>query len=757
MSLWESATTPSSPRASPLWESATTPSSPRARAAEAAAGSVTKTWARRGAAGGGGSVTRTWSRGGRSREARQREAPAVEGYLERWSDSRQRFVRVWAALRMDLDGRPPSLVYAVGDDGAAATTPRSILKVSGRHTSPERGSIPVDEIRDVRMGFATPPAMDTSNPNCEFQLTLSAPEGAKMILLRSATKAECQSWVAALGIARGSSWRKHQAESALPPGWKAATDRRGRTYYYEKASGTRSWKHPTTGRPGPQLDIPANEYLLDLRVEVAGFFGVMFEEEVDPFTQREYVRVASVSQGSLAFKALPGLQSGWLLHSAQGRAVGYLGTAAASQLLKERPLTVVFADGPGLVDIAAEEEVEVRSILEQWGRPELSSAAVRVMRRKGIGSGPRIHLNKREWTTYLLGLSDSSAGLPKFFAECEEDASAWQASVSGGGPGGLAQQQQERRDAELTLRTELASLGLSGLQRRAVATGSPQASIDSALDSTSPKEALVSLVVSAELDKTEGETSLEEGVPPDEHPPSAEEAHATLAAMGLLDGPTEALARYPNTSSLPAGATTMPSASAGRGSGGVSGRGLGQSSGSVGGGGSGRGRGSPLASRSQGRGRGRGRGPPPGYESPSAKAAREAKEQAEKDQVEKEEREAAEAAAKQKAEAEAAAEAKRQEITQQIETLQAEATTQLADGEAAIGQSDWESAITCFKMGLARCDEAKAILFKSLDTNGDGEVSMEEFAAGMSLLGETVSQAKVRRPTDTARTHLLSL
>ena len=186
-----------------LWESATTPSSPRARAAEAAAGSVTK----------------TWSRGGRSREARQREAPAVEGYLEKWSDSRQRFVRVWAALRMDLDGRSPSLVYAVGDNGGAATTPRSILKVSGRHTSPERGSIPVDEIGDVRMGFATAPVnvMDTSNPNCEFQLTLSAPEGAKMILLRSATKAECQSWVAALGIARGSSWRKHQAESALPP------------------------------------------------------------------------------------------------------------------------------------------------------------------------------------------------------------------------------------------------------------------------------------------------------------------------------------------------------------------------------------------------------------------------------------------------------------------------------------------------------------------------------------------------------------
>ena len=89
------------------------------------------------------------------------------------------------------------------------------------------------------------------------------------MLLRAATKEECQSWVASLGIARGPSWRKHQAEAALPPGWKAATDKRGRTYYYEKASRTRSWKHPTTGRPGPQLDVPANEHLLDLRVEVS--------------------------------------------------------------------------------------------------------------------------------------------------------------------------------------------------------------------------------------------------------------------------------------------------------------------------------------------------------------------------------------------------------------------------------------------------------------------------------------------------------
>ena len=119
------------------------------------------------------------------------------------------------------------------------------------------------------MGFEAPPVREQSRPNCEFQFTYGFPamEG-NLVLLRAATKEECQSWVAALGIARGPSWRKHQAEAALPPGWRAATDSRGRTYYYEKASGTRSWKHPTTGRPGPLLDVPANEHLLDLRVEV---------------------------------------------------------------------------------------------------------------------------------------------------------------------------------------------------------------------------------------------------------------------------------------------------------------------------------------------------------------------------------------------------------------------------------------------------------------------------------------------------------
>ena len=351
---------------------------------------------------------------GSARRSRRRQpAAAVEGNLDRWSESRQCFVRRWFALRLGADGQPPSLEYTFRDDGgdgeAGGATPRSILKVSSRPTSPENGSIAVGEIRGVRLGFDSPSAMGSTEPEREFQLTCVRP-GSKdrtLVPLRAATKADCQMWISALGVARGSAWRKHQAEAALPPGWKAATDRRGRTYYYEKTSGTRSWKHPTTGRPGPQVDTPANEQLLHLSVELEGFFGVMFEEEVDPSTHRVYVRVTSIAEDSLASQALPGLQPGWLLHSAQGRAAGYLGTAGVAALLKERPLHVIFADGHTLVDSSAEEEVEVRSLMESRSRPELSSAAVRVLRKEGVGSGERIHINKREWTAKLVEMFEA--------------------------------------------------------------------------------------------------------------------------------------------------------------------------------------------------------------------------------------------------------------------------------------------------------------------------------------------------------------
>eukprot|EP01051_Picozoa_sp_SAG22_P034359 SAG22_NODE_15549_length_346_cov_0.728745_1_plen_71_part_01 len=71
----------------------------------------------------------------------------MEGYLQRWSESRHTFVQAWFALHMGSGSPRPNLTYANRGNGGTATTPRSILKVSGRPTSPDRGAIPVDEIR----------------------------------------------------------------------------------------------------------------------------------------------------------------------------------------------------------------------------------------------------------------------------------------------------------------------------------------------------------------------------------------------------------------------------------------------------------------------------------------------------------------------------------------------------------------------------------------------------------------------------------
>eukprot|EP01043_Picozoa_sp_COSAG02_P093019 COSAG02_NODE_29573_length_566_cov_7.372591_1_plen_106_part_01 len=106
----------------------------------------------------------------------------MEGYLHRWSESRHKFVQAWFSLHMGPDGPPPHLAYAVREDAGAATTPRSILKVSGRPSSPDSGSIPVDEIRTVRMGFEAPPATDSSRPNCDFQLTCGDSQARKLVL-----------------------------------------------------------------------------------------------------------------------------------------------------------------------------------------------------------------------------------------------------------------------------------------------------------------------------------------------------------------------------------------------------------------------------------------------------------------------------------------------------------------------------------------------------------------------------------------------
>lgn len=241
------------------------------------------------------SPRRSGSSGGGSSlpTAKDRPASMVEGHLDRWSESRQSFVQRWFALQLGTNGQPPSLTYrreeeGMADGGGGGGTPQSILKGGGataRSGSPERGAIAVSEIRAVKMGFEPSVAMGSTDPAREFQLAVGAAAGSgrTLVLLRAASEAECKDWSSALSIVTSATWRKHHTEAALPTGWKAATDKRGRTFYYEKASGTRTWNHPTTGLPGPHLETPAaNEQMVELRITDPGFFGVMFDEEVDP-------------------------------------------------------------------------------------------------------------------------------------------------------------------------------------------------------------------------------------------------------------------------------------------------------------------------------------------------------------------------------------------------------------------------------------------------------------------------------------------
>ena len=365
-----------------------------------------------------GGARRTGS-GSRRRGRGREERHLVEGHLERYSETRAQWAVRWFVLQMNGDGSP-SLHYRA----AAGAPPQSILR-GRRATSPERGTIALEEIRAVQRASL---GLRGAAPDREFQLAL----GGGLMLLRAPDVASCKMWLSALEIARSSSWRRHQSEAALPAGWKSSVDRQGRTFYYNKRLGERSWYHPATGLPGP-VDAPAEPEperaaplpgLLRLRVEAEGFFGVMLEEEIDGQSRCAYVRVKSVAPESLAGRQLAprGLAAGWLVHSAQGRAVGYLGTAAVVELLKQRPLSIVFAHQKREVDVAAEEEVQVRSFLETLGQPEHSSAVVAALRRDG-------HHSKRQ---YVAALQDMQAegSLEGFLATCAAHASQEDAAAS---------------------------------------------------------------------------------------------------------------------------------------------------------------------------------------------------------------------------------------------------------------------------------------------------------------------------------------
>lgn len=319
----------------------------------------------------------------------------VEGYLEKYTEAAGKFQRRWFVL--DLDQGGPALRY------------------SGSSGQGERSAVPLERIRDVRPGFDLPTL--TKSPNLEFQFTLSG--SRRVMRLRAPTISEAARWITALerectpatrrvAAARrgaiggvgpaGTSTPRGGADDGLPNGWRSAQDAHGRTFYFNKVTGERTWNHPMApppdgmsmggmsgggemgamgspiatmhqsamgqGRPvyGREHDPPpksagvVTHNLIELHVHELGFFGVSLDETADPATGKAYVRVSSVDQGSEAHRQLPQLVCGAYLHTVQGRAVGGLHPNAIVNHLKERPLTISFSFTAAEVDEAADEQ-----------------------------------------------------------------------------------------------------------------------------------------------------------------------------------------------------------------------------------------------------------------------------------------------------------------------------------------------------------------------------------------------------------------
>jgi hypothetical protein len=72
--------------------------------------------------------------------------------------------------------------------------------------------------------------------------------------------------------------------------------------------------------------------------------------------------------------------------------------------------------------------------------------------------------------------------------------------------GGTAGQEQEQRLSEQELRHELEAQGLFALQKRWQQAGLDDAALGAALDSASPKEALIELIVKQETNEAEADT-----------------------------------------------------------------------------------------------------------------------------------------------------------------------------------------------------------------------------------------------------------
>lgn len=209
---------------------------------------------------------------------------------------------------------------------------QGVLKYSSKGGS--EGSIALDRIYGVRQGLDRPTL--TQNPALEFQFTLTDTE--RTIRLRAETPADCKDWIKTIQQHCGRSARK-SGTSGRDTQWKIAQDPNGRTYYYNKTTGERTWHPPgatadamnragggvtllsrsasagsTTpiGRPiyTDEHDPPTpGPKILDLHIRHPGFFGVYLDEVADG-RGRTHVCVRAIEPGSEAHIQCPQLIPG---------------------------------------------------------------------------------------------------------------------------------------------------------------------------------------------------------------------------------------------------------------------------------------------------------------------------------------------------------------------------------------------------------------------------------------------------------------
>jgi hypothetical protein len=208
------------------------------------------------------------------------------------------------------------------------------------------------------------------------------------VRLRAASAADAATWVRALqkygggaaDAARAGPGAAHPRQEARA-GWSSAEDGQGRTYYYNKATGARSWQPPEeVTKTAPAAWLPPGAYsrdpvpvyspshdpvpvfhgpslardphnppaaagprVLELYIRQPGFFGVSLDEVHAAADGRADICVQGVEPGSEAHKQCPQLEPGMYVRTVNSQAVGGLRAGAATAMLRSRPLAMTFA------------------------------------------------------------------------------------------------------------------------------------------------------------------------------------------------------------------------------------------------------------------------------------------------------------------------------------------------------------------------------------------------------------------------------